>query len=329
MIEDGWIKLWRKFLDWEWFSDAKMVQLFLYLLLSASIKQRKWKGIVLERGQLVTTYPELSKKTRQSVKNLRTALDRLEEGQIIGRQPTNKYTIITICNFDSYQTKEEPEWQTNGRQTAGQGQTNGRQTAGIIAEEKEECREEVEHRNNNNTLSLRDTARPRARFSLKQLTDEERSVEEAAFQAAMFWGNALYPTNEVKKFIAHNERSGWQSRADDDGHRILYDTPEQRVALAEAWVADDRCEKGRMKGIKLWRLLFDNSMQYRPDLAPHFVKDAITVDIDPSLEQGLKIHCPDVLREFFHDDQGRKVISKSIAPGWTLSFTTEKDTQKP
>ena len=112
----GWIKLHRKFLEWEWYTDSKMVHLFIHLLLSASIEDRKWKGIVLQRGQLATTYPELSKKTGLTVQNLRTCLEKLEYSQIINRKVTNKYTLVTICNYESYQSAESIDQQATNRQ---------------------------------------------------------------------------------------------------------------------------------------------------------------------------------------------------------------------
>ena len=57
----GWIKLYRRFLKWEWFEDEKMVKLFIYLLLSVNFEDKKWRGIDVKRGQMITGRKVLSK----------------------------------------------------------------------------------------------------------------------------------------------------------------------------------------------------------------------------------------------------------------------------
>ena len=104
-----WVKLHRKFLDWEWFDEEGMVKLFLTLLLMANYEDKKWHGITVHRGQVLTSRDKLAKKVRLSVRSLRTCLSRLEQTGEIDLQTTNKYTIITISNYDRYQVKEDDE----------------------------------------------------------------------------------------------------------------------------------------------------------------------------------------------------------------------------
>jgi len=35
-METGWLKLHRKFKEWEWYQDSKMVHLFIHLLVTAN-----------------------------------------------------------------------------------------------------------------------------------------------------------------------------------------------------------------------------------------------------------------------------------------------------
>lgn len=100
---EGWISLHRKFLDWEWFDDNNMVKLFIYLLLKANHKDGTWKGIEIKRGQLLTGLDKLNSDTKISIQSIRTCLKRLEKTGEINMQITNKYRLITLCNYDSYQ----------------------------------------------------------------------------------------------------------------------------------------------------------------------------------------------------------------------------------
>ena len=100
---EGWIKLYRKFSEWEWFNISEMVHLFIYLLLNANHENDKWRGIEIKRGQILTGLNSLNQHTKISYQTLRTCLKRLEETKEINTQVTNKYRIITICNYESYQ----------------------------------------------------------------------------------------------------------------------------------------------------------------------------------------------------------------------------------
>jgi hypothetical protein len=129
-MNDGWISLHRKFLEWEWFSDNNMVKLFIYLLLKANHSTNTWKGIEIKRGQLLTGLDQLNFQTKISIQTLRTCLKRLEKTQEINMQVTNKYRIITVCNYDSYQDSQQAtNKQTNKQLTSNQQTTNKQLTA--------------------------------------------------------------------------------------------------------------------------------------------------------------------------------------------------------
>lgn len=98
----NWIKLYRKICDWQWYQDAKMVHLFVHLMLKASII----KGSDLsDSWQLCTSLRILSKETGLSLQNIRTCIGKLQRtGEITFRTlPTHLQSIITICNSGSYQ----------------------------------------------------------------------------------------------------------------------------------------------------------------------------------------------------------------------------------
>jgi len=123
-MDDGWIKMFRSFLDWEWYGDTNMVRLFLHLLLKANYEDKRWCGKVIRRGQLVTSLASLSGQTGLTYRRLRTCLERLEQTNEIERKTTNKFTIITVCKYCDYQQVELPERQTSDKQTTNKRQTN-------------------------------------------------------------------------------------------------------------------------------------------------------------------------------------------------------------
>lgn len=98
-----WIKLHRSLLDWEWFDKSEIVHLFIYLLLKANYEDTQWKGITVKRGQLVTTRQQISRDLGLTEQQVRTVISKLILTHEINQQTTNKFTIITICKYDSYQ----------------------------------------------------------------------------------------------------------------------------------------------------------------------------------------------------------------------------------
>lgn len=102
----GHIKIDRKILNWEWYSDYKMVHLFIHLLIKANYKENTWQGIKIKRGQLITGLHKLSGSTGLSVSQTRTCLNKLQTTGEIATEMTNKYTIITICKYDIYQSEK-------------------------------------------------------------------------------------------------------------------------------------------------------------------------------------------------------------------------------
>lgn len=117
----GWIKIHRKFLDWEWFNKSEAVHLFMYLVLKANHKDGQWQGIDIKKGQFVTSFGKISSDTGISLQTIRTLLKKFEKSNEINIQTTNKFTIVTLCKYECYQQENEP---TNTQLTNEQQTTN-------------------------------------------------------------------------------------------------------------------------------------------------------------------------------------------------------------
>ena len=62
---------------------------------------------VIDRGQLVTSRGQLAEETGLSPMQVRTTLDKLQRTGFLTKCTTSKYTIVTICNYDYYQQKQD------------------------------------------------------------------------------------------------------------------------------------------------------------------------------------------------------------------------------
>lgn len=121
MLENGYVKIYRSLLKWEWYDDVNTKVVFLHLLLTVSVEDSKWHGITVKRGSRVSSYPVLAKETGLSVKQLRTAISHLEATGEVARTKYPKYTVFAINNYDTFQSGAG-KGHGKGRVRAGKGQ---------------------------------------------------------------------------------------------------------------------------------------------------------------------------------------------------------------
>ena len=120
---EGWIKIHRKFLDWQWFKKPEAVQLFIYMLLKANHKDGNWQGHEIKKGQFITSAQTISNDTKLSLQVVRTLLKKFELTNEIIVKSTNKFTMLTICKYECYQDENN----TTNKQLTNKQQTTNKQ----------------------------------------------------------------------------------------------------------------------------------------------------------------------------------------------------------
>ena len=120
---EGFIKIHRQVLDWEWYDDSIVVRVFFHLLLKANYKDKKYRGESLPAGTVLTGRDLLSKELNISVRQVRTALEKLEYTNEVTIKTSTKGTRIQLVNYSKYQLS------TNERPTSDQLATNKRPTS--------------------------------------------------------------------------------------------------------------------------------------------------------------------------------------------------------
>lgn len=185
-----YIKLSRKILEWEWYSDINTCRLFIHLLLKANWKEGRFQGVEISRGSLVASYSSLAKDTGLSVKNVRTALKHLEATGEVAVKRQAKFSVVEVKNYDAYQTGGT----VNGSQTAVKRQENGSQVA-TIEESKKGRRKE-----SNNTSFVPDDESPCAgKFLLNDSTEYAVSENDVVIY------QQLYPGIDVRQELRNIE----------------------------------------------------------------------------------------------------------------------------
>lgn len=126
-MEGGFIKIHRKMLDWEWYTDQNTLCVFLHCLFKANWKDGRFRGIDVPRGSFITSLQSLSEELHMSIKSVRTALDHLKSTGELASKTYPHWRMITVVKYNDYQD----DGRLNGNQTASNGQANGRQVATI------------------------------------------------------------------------------------------------------------------------------------------------------------------------------------------------------
>lgn len=110
-----WIKLPRSIFDWDWYDKAETISLYLYLLNNAKEKDVKHNGYVEHRGQFVTSLGKLSTVLGVGKQIVRTSLLRLTKMKLIEVSTEKLYSVVTICNYDSFIINEIGEQETEAK----------------------------------------------------------------------------------------------------------------------------------------------------------------------------------------------------------------------
>lgn len=220
---EGWVTLHRKFLQWEWFDKPEMVQLFIWLLLNANYADKKWQGTVIKRGQLLTTTPKIMEALRLTERQARTCISRLKSTGEVSVKTTNKYSIITICNYDRYQVDNFSNDGQNDEQSVTQATDKRRTNDGRLYDICTVTNNKTIKQLNNNISLCTDNAHTRE--------DKERDIIFKLF----FLKNFEKPAYEVDRFYNHYEAQGWER---GNGQKIT-----NKVAAAKAWDQEDKSKR--------------------------------------------------------------------------------------
>jgi len=117
---NGYVKLHRKILETSFYKDTPACALAFYLILRANWKDTKilWnkEEKTLVRGQMLAGRNELSEKTGMSVSQIRRALKVLVNVGFISIETTNRFSLITLCNWGLYQDEDESKQPTEDQQ---------------------------------------------------------------------------------------------------------------------------------------------------------------------------------------------------------------------
>lgn len=123
IVNNGWVKIHRRFKDKGYYKNSAYVHLWLHLLLSVNHDPVEYmtngKILNINPGQILTGRKILSYETGIPETTIERVLKVFENEHQIGQQKTTKYRLITILNWEKYQkvdSKTDSKRTTNGQQ---------------------------------------------------------------------------------------------------------------------------------------------------------------------------------------------------------------------
>ncbi len=187
-------------LDDPQFDDPDVLALWIRLMLMASYKDKNFKHynqkVNLKRGQFITGRKSLSESSGVQESKVQRVLKRWQNEQQIEQQTFSKYRLISIVNYDKYQTSEQ--------QTDGKVNTINK----------------FNKSNKNNKAFEKPSVSDLANYFIKRkLTDSQQKISpEVAKAEAMgfleYYENVEWKVGKNKKPMANwkTAASGWDKR---------------------------------------------------------------------------------------------------------------------
>ena len=211
-MNQGWVKLHRSLLDWEWYSDINTKVVFIHLLLSANHKDNNWRGIEIKRGQRLTSFDKLSAETGLSVSKVRTAIKKLISTNEIASKSHSQHTVFTVKNYSSYQGDDKQD----GKPVTNKSQTNDKQ----IATNKKDKNENNEKKEDicqlifdkwkelfKDKLSIPVKLNAKRRSAINGCINEMKSTE-FNFSLLQTWSD-YFQHAEKSNFLMGENKDGW------------------------------------------------------------------------------------------------------------------------
>ena len=129
-MERGYVNLWRCSLDSRVFGNDGLWKVWTWCLMKAS-HQNRWVPIItgkgkteieIQSGQFIFGRKTAAKELLMTESTIRNRIEKLKSIGNISLKPDTHYTIITICNWERYQSNEKPKGQAKDNQRTTKGQ---------------------------------------------------------------------------------------------------------------------------------------------------------------------------------------------------------------
>jgi len=216
-MKKGFIYLQRNIIDWKWYKNETVKNVFIHLLLKANYSEKEWEELIIKRGSFVTGLKKLSLELDISQNKIRLALQKLKRTNDISIKTTNKYSIITINNYDSYQPINKSKSETNQKQEINKKQSNQKENTNREQTENKPTTTTNKEENNKNNL----------------INNNKEKIKESNFNFPNDISKNL--KSKILKFIEYRENIGKPYKSQMSIDALIQDlkTVDEEIAIKQ------------------------------------------------------------------------------------------------
>lgn len=154
--DNGYMKLFRKISEWEWYDDPVTFKVFLHFLITARWQDGSWHGIEIKRGEVLESLPSIAQKNGLTVQNVRTAIQHLLNTNSITIRKDGRCHVYRVSEYEKYQGQHDYQQESNRELTENQQESNREVTAHKERKESKESKKERVLRESKDSLSQSD-----------------------------------------------------------------------------------------------------------------------------------------------------------------------------
>ncbi|WP_269684801.1 hypothetical protein [Flavobacterium lacustre] len=143
ITNNGFVKLFRSILDWEWYDHPDVFRIYIHLLIKANYAPAKWRGIEIFEGEHITSISKLSKELLMTEFKVRESLLKLKNTSYIEVTSTNKFTRLKLLKSAVYNNSSDLNHKQIPYLTTNKSQSNLEQTT---TNKKNKEKKEIEER---------------------------------------------------------------------------------------------------------------------------------------------------------------------------------------
>lgn len=103
----AFLKIDRAIADWKYWGNIYAMGIWFYVLHGANWADRYYRGVEVKRGQYLTSYRRLAEELNLDRRTIKHWLETFQKEGQIEITMLHKKTLITVINYDKYQTQND------------------------------------------------------------------------------------------------------------------------------------------------------------------------------------------------------------------------------
>lgn len=112
----NWVRLYRKLIESAVFADAELLKVFVWCLLKANYRARQMLETTVGPGQFIFGRKAAARELGMAESSVRNRMSRLKKLEILDIKVDSTFSVVTICNWRTYQDGDSESGQASGQE---------------------------------------------------------------------------------------------------------------------------------------------------------------------------------------------------------------------